>query len=88
MKQLYNIILCVYYRIQPYGNILSEYFISSVCFPQEACIVVAALLHYFLLATFCWMLCEGIKLLMLLVFVFYKGFLQRMHFFMIIGWGK
>ena len=87
MKQLYNIILYVY-KIQPYGNILSEYVSSSICFSQEACIVVATLLHYFLLATFCWMLCEGIKLLMLLVFVFYKGFFQRIRFFMIIGWGK
>ncbi|XP_041379130.1 latrophilin-like protein LAT-2 [Gigantopelta aegis] len=34
------------------------------------CGFIAALLHYFFLAAFCWMLCEGIMLFLQLVIVF------------------
>ena len=49
---------------------------------------MAVLLHYFFMALFSWMLCEGILLLVLLYFVFYKGFFKSWKFFAIIGWGK
>ena len=50
--------------------------------------MVAILLHYFFLAVFCWMLCEGIIILVMFFALFYKGIFQRLFFFMIIGWGK
>ncbi|KAK2547207.1 Adhesion G protein-coupled receptor L3 [Acropora cervicornis] len=52
---------------------LSCIFVISEGFARDnkvACIVVAALLHYFLLAMFSWMLCEGVLLYILVVKVF------------------
>ena len=37
---------------------------------QGACVAVAALLQYFLMAAFCWMLVEGIYLYLLVVKVY------------------
>ncbi|XP_065911491.1 adhesion G-protein coupled receptor D1-like isoform X1 [Dysidea avara] len=54
---------------------------------RAACIVVTVLLHYFFLATFSWMLCEGIIIYVLLVKVFYKGFFKRLPFYFLVGWG-
>ncbi|XP_065913574.1 adhesion G protein-coupled receptor L4-like isoform X2 [Dysidea avara] len=54
---------------------------------EGTCLVVAILLHYFFLAVFCWMLCEGIIILVMFFALFYKGIFQRLFFFMIIGWG-
>ncbi|XP_065913586.1 adhesion G protein-coupled receptor L4-like [Dysidea avara] len=54
---------------------------------EEGCIVVTTFLHYFFLAVFCWMLCEGIIILFMLLAVFYKGLFQEMYFFMFLGWG-
>lgn len=54
---------------------------------QAACIAVTILLHYFFLAAFCWMLCEGIIIYLLLVKVFYNGFFKSMLFFSAMGWG-
>ena len=39
---------------------------------QGGCAFVAALLHYLFLSAFCWMLCEGIMLYLLLIVVFSK----------------
>ena len=52
---------------------------------QILCTVVAALLHYFFLCAFCWMLCEGIMLYLLLVVVFSKMAKQWWPF-LIIGY--
>ena len=49
---------------------------------------VAILLHYFFLATFVWMLCEGIFLFIFLNFVFYTGFLSKWYIYFALGWGK
>ena len=49
--------------------------------------MVTVLLHYFFLAAFCWMLCEGIMIYILLVKVFYNGFFKQLPFHMAIGWG-
>ncbi|XP_065897877.1 adhesion G protein-coupled receptor L4-like [Dysidea avara] len=54
---------------------------------KVACIVVTVLLHYFFLAAFCWMLCEGIIIYVLLAQVFYDGFFKRLRFYSMIGWG-
>ncbi|XP_068703384.1 adhesion G protein-coupled receptor L4-like isoform X3 [Montipora foliosa] len=51
------------------------------------CTVVAALLHYFLLALFSWMLCEGMLHYMLLVRVLRNDTVSKMKFFYIFGWG-
>ena len=48
---------------------------------------MAALLQYFFLAAFCWMLCEGIMLYLMLVVVF-STLSKNWWFFLIIGWGK
>ena len=55
---------------------------------QASCLIVAILLHYFFLAAFSWMLCEGILLFIMLKFVFYRGFLKSKVFFLLLGWGE
>ena len=51
--------------------------------------IVAILLHYFFMSTFCWMLCEGILLFVMLYFVFsIHIFARRWKFYFVIGWGK
>ena len=50
--------------------------------------MVVALLHYFLLALFCWMLCEGVLLYFLLVKVFGGGAEDKVKYFYLFGWGK
>jgi len=48
---------------------------------------VAALLHYLFLAAFCWMLCEGVMLYLMLVVVFSK-LSKKWWFFLLLGWSK
>ena len=51
--------------------------------------MVAVLLHYFFLATFMWMLMEGVVLYVILVKVFIAGFEKRyMFLFTVISYGK
>ncbi|XP_044174176.1 uncharacterized protein LOC114947269 isoform X3 [Acropora millepora] len=69
---------------------LSCIFVISEGFARDnkvGCIVVAALLHYFLLAMFSWMLCEGVFLYILLVKVFGGGPEEKVKYFYISGWG-
>ncbi|CAH3016664.1 unnamed protein product, partial [Porites evermanni] len=54
---------------------------------KTGCTVVAVFLHYFLLALFSWMLCEGVLLYVLLVKVFGGGAEEKIKFFYIFGWG-
>ena len=54
---------------------------------QVGCAFVAALLHYLFLAAFCWMLCEGVMLHLMLVAVFSK-LSRKWWFFLILGWGE
>jgi len=54
---------------------------------KAGCPVVAALLHYFLLALFSWMLCEGILHYLLLVKVFGGGAGNKLKYFYMLGWG-
>ncbi|XP_065914929.1 adhesion G protein-coupled receptor L3-like [Dysidea avara] len=54
---------------------------------EVACTIVTVLLHYFFLAVFCWMLCEGIMILVMFVKVIYHGVFQHMIFFLLLGWG-
>jgi len=44
-------------------------------------------MQYFFLASFCWMLCEGIMLYLKLVVVF-NGLSKKWWFFLILGWSK
>ncbi|XP_065904876.1 latrophilin-like protein LAT-2 [Dysidea avara] len=53
---------------------------------RASCIIVAVLLQYFFISAFCWMLCEGVMLYMMLVTVFGNK-LNRRLFFFILGWG-
>ena len=52
---------------------------------QAACIAVAALMQYFLMAAFCWMLVEGIYLYLLVVKVYNIN--TKMHMYHVISWG-
>ena len=54
-------------------------------FSQAACQAVTAILMYFLLAAFCWMLCEGVMLYLMLVVVF-SSLSKKWWFFFILGW--
>ncbi len=58
------------------------------CNYQVGCTILAALLHYFLLALFCWMLCEGVLHYILLVKVFGGGAEDKVKYFYLFGWGK
>lgn len=53
---------------------------------QGGCLFVALLLHYLFLSAFCWMLCEGIMLYLLLVVVFSK-MARHWWLFLLIGYG-
>ena len=57
------------------------------CSLQGGCVFVTVLLHYFFLAAFCWMLCEGIMLYLMLVVVFSR-LSKKWWFFLLLGWGK
>jgi hypothetical protein len=51
------------------------------------CSLVSALLHYFFLCAFCWMLCEGLTLYILIVKVYADCFFKRLYMLFVIGWG-
>ena len=55
---------------------------------QVGCTAVAILLHYFFLAVFVWMLCEGIFVFIYFNFIFYTGFFAKRYFYFGLGWGK
>ena len=75
------------YRVS--HNVIYIYTCKQFVFcPQASCLTVAILLHYFFMAAFCWMLCEGVLLFVMLNFVFYEGFLITKRFFFAVGWGK
>lgn len=52
------------------------------------CPIVAALLHYFLLALFSWMLCEGTLHYLVFVKVVGGDAEDKIKYFCIFGWGK
>lgn len=54
---------------------------------QAACKAVAALLQYFWLSAFCWMLCEGVMLYLMLILVF-STLKNKWWFFFLLGWCK
>ncbi len=54
---------------------------------QALCAVVAAVLHYFFLAAFMWMLMEGIQLYVMLVEVF-EAEKSRVKFYYLASYGK
>ena len=67
--------------------------IACLCFScdfQAGCPVVAALLHYFLLALFSWMLCEGLLLFINVMKPHQtKSILgSKIQYFYIFGWGR
>ena len=49
---------------------------------------MGALLHYLFLAAFCWMLCEGVLIYLLLVKVFGANDRKWIYIFSALGWGK
>ena len=55
-------------------------------FVQISCKLVSALLHYFFLSAFCWMLCEAIMMYLLVIVVF-SDWATRWYLYMLIGWG-
>ena len=60
--------------------------LTNNCFVQGGCVAVAAFLQYFLMATFCWMLVEGIYLYLFVVKVYNIGY--KMRVYQVISWGK
>jgi len=53
---------------------------------QDACVAVAALLQYFLMAAFCWMLVEGVYLYLFVVKVY--NIVDKMGVYQTISWGE
>ena len=58
----------------------------AIVFVQEACFAIAVLLYYFQLASFCWMLVEGMNLLRGLVKVFRVT--SRLRIYCLFAWGE
>ena len=54
---------------------------------QAACKAVTALFHYFWLSAFCWMMCEGVMMYLMLVVVF-STLKKKWWFLFLLGWGK
>ena len=52
---------------------------------QATCVAVAALMQYFLMAAFCWMLVEGIYLYLFVVKVYNIN--NRMTIYHVMSWG-
>ncbi|CAI8011605.1 Cadherin EGF LAG seven-pass G-type receptor 2 (Fragment) [Geodia barretti] len=59
---------------------------SAVPSPDQLCTAWAALLHYLLLATFLWQLCEGVHLYLLIGRVF-GNFERVQYIYAVIAWG-
>ena len=55
-------------------------------FIQGACVAVASLMQYFLMAAFCWMLVEGIYLYLYVVKVYNIN--NNMKVYYVMSWGK
>jgi G protein-coupled receptor 133 len=55
-------------------------------FLQTTCKIMTVTMHYFFLAVFCWMLCQGILIYLMLVVVFDSGKSYSRRFFAL-GWG-
>ena len=53
---------------------------------QGLCTAVAAMLHYFFLSTFCWMLIQGVQLYMKVRRAL-KGNIDMVYFY-VFGWGR
>ena len=70
-------------RIQWWSRFTTNIYLHSM---QIGCKAVTALLQYFFLAAFCWMLCEGIMLYLKLVVVF-SSLIKKWWFFFMLGWG-
>ena len=49
------------------------------------CVMVAAIMQYFLMAAFCWMLVEGIYLYLFVVKVYNIN--TKMHMYHVMSWG-
>jgi hypothetical protein len=60
--------------------------IQTAVTSKIGCAVVACLLHYFFLALFCWMLCEGIHIFRMTVIVFHINKRKWLLYYSIIGW--
>ena len=80
--------MCVYIYTHTRTYVCSWHgqFVMSIS-TQASCVVVAVLLQYLFTSAFCWMLCEGVMLYMMLITVFGNK-LNRQWFYFILGWGE
>ena len=71
----------------PLVHALGVLFFFLYLFPiQGVCVFVAALIHYFYLAGFAWMMFEGIYLYLMVVKVY--NTVVRMRLFFAVAWGE
>lgn len=66
--------------------LLHELLTPLIFLEQEACFAIAVLLYYFQLASFCWMLIEGVNLLRGMLKVFRVT--SRLRIYSLFAWGK
>ena len=84
---LVDYILCMHMYICTY--VVKFNFLSTTTPLQVGCIIVTTLLHYFFLAVFCWALCEGIVVFIMLWAIFrYRNIFEKIYWFLLLGWGK
>jgi len=55
---------------------------------QVLCLVIAVLLHYFYLVSFCMMLAEGVEMLLYIVFVFHVQRRSETAALIFVAWCK
>ena len=63
---------------------MTKYFFLYVSV-QTACVIVAVIMQYLLMAAFCWMLVEGIYLYLFVVKVYNIN--TKMHMYHVMSWG-
>lgn len=60
----------------------------DLVYDKPTCTAIAILLHLFYMATFTWMLCEGLHLYYKVVSVFDSEGKAKRFIYYIVGWGK
>ena len=63
------------------------WYLTSVLYLQWLCGVIAGVLHYLFLSVFCWMLAEGVMLLLSVVDL-WGTVTKRWYLLLPLGWGK
>ena len=85
----YFLLLIIYFLLREVGKkcaVMDNVMTVNPVSLQELCVFVAAMIHYFYLVGFAWMLFEGVYLYLMVVKVF--NTVIRLRLFYGVAWGK